>query len=202
MIEFLYSIDRGLFLFLNQTLANPVGDVLWPLITSYDKLVPVRILLVLVWLWLLIKGGRTGRTTALLLIPLVLISDKLNSEVLKELFNRPRPCHEVDGLTIVNNVRLLVPCGPGNAFPSSHAVNNFAVAFLFSTFYSRYTWAFFTWAALVGLSRPSVGVHYPSDVIGGALVGMAIAYAVIRIWRYVENRFLPPDSGSKPTGTG
>ncbi|MBM2846234.1 MAG: Phosphatase family protein, partial [Bacteroidetes bacterium] len=54
MIEFLYGIDKAIFLFINQTLSNPVGDFLWPLITDYDKLWPVRILLIGVWLWLVI----------------------------------------------------------------------------------------------------------------------------------------------------
>ncbi len=169
------------------------------MISDYDKLLPVRILLLLVWLWLLIKGGRTGRTVALLLIPLLLISDKVNSEILKEIFDRPRPCHEIGGHPVVAEVRLLVHCGPGNSFPSSHAVNNFAVAFLFAAYYSRFRWAFFTWAALVALSRPSVGVHYPSDILGGAIVGMAIACMVIWIWRHLESRFLSAKAPMKPT---
>jgi len=198
-MDFLYSIDQGIFLFLNGTLSNPVGDILWPLITDYDKLLPVRIILLFVWLWLLIKGGRTGRAAALLLIPLLFISDKLNSEVLKELFDRPRPCHEIAGGHIVHGVRLLVNCGPGNSFPSSHAVNNFAVAFLFAFFYPRFRSVFFGWACLIALSRPFVGVHYPSDILGGALVGIMISYLVVWVWRRLQTRLFPPESVIKTT---
>ena len=127
-MDFLYSIDRAIFLFLNQTLSNPVGDVLWPLITDYDKLWPVRIVLGAVWLWLLIRGGRRGRTVAIMLVPLLFLSDKLSSSVIKEIVGRPRPCHEMNGLPIMQSIHLLVDCGPGKSFPSSHAVNNFAEA--------------------------------------------------------------------------
>ena len=190
MIDALYALDRALLLFFNQTIANPVGDVLWPLITDYDKQLPVRILLAGAWLWLLIRGGTRGRAVALLLIPLLVISDKLNSEVLKEIFDRPRPCHDAGGDFVVPGLRLLVHCGPGNSFPSSHAVNNFAVATLFSHFYQRARPAFFGWATLVALSRPAVGVHYPSDAAGGALVGFAVAFLVIRAWDWSKLRFL------------
>ena len=56
MIEFLNSIDRAILLFVNSTLATPVGDWLWPLITDYDKQWPIRIVLVAAWLWLMIRA--------------------------------------------------------------------------------------------------------------------------------------------------
>ncbi len=196
MIEFLYSIDVTLFHFINGTLSNPVADMLWPLITDYDKLWPVRVVLILVWLWLLIKGGRKGRTVALLIIPLIFVSDKLNSAVIKELFARPRPCHEIDGVAMVHGIRLLVDCGPGKSFPSSHAVNNFALAILFSTYYRKQMWWFVAAASLVAISRPAVGVHYPSDILGGAIIGSTVAFAIIWLYRQLEERFFP----SKPEG--
>ena len=188
-MDFLLALDRDVFLFINQSLATPVGDVLWPLITDYDKQLPVRILLILAWLWMLVKGGRRGRTTALLLIPLIFITDKLNSEVLKELFERSRPCHEIGGERVVQGVRLLVNCGPGNSFPSSHAVNNFAVALLLARYLPKWTWAFFVWAGLVAISRVFVGVHYPLDALGGAAVGLAVASLVLLVWSKIEERF-------------
>lgn len=186
MIDVLYAIDTAVLLFFNQTIANPIGDALWPLITDYDKHLPVRIVLIVVWLGLVIRGGERGRTVAFLLLPLLVVSDKLNSEVLKELFNRARPCHEAGGEPIVSGLRLLVHCGPGNSFPSSHAVNNFAVATLFSHYYPKYRFAFFGWAALVAISRSAVGVHYPSDALGGALVGVGIALLVLQMWMWTK----------------
>lgn len=191
MIEFFYSLDVTLFTFLNTTLANPVGDFVWPYITDYDRFLPVRLLLLAVWLWLLIKGGKRGRTAALLLVLVLVCSDQLSSSVIKPFFQRPRPCHSVDGSPVVQQVHLLVHCGGGKSFPSSHAVNNFAVATLFAFFYRRWTWAFFTWAALVGVSRVTVGVHFPSDILGGAVLGAGVAALLLWIW-YTLGRSAAP----------
>lgn len=200
MIEFLYSIDVAIFHFINVTLANPVGDFLWPLITNYDRFLPVRIAILAVWLALIVKGGARGRTAALLLIPVILCSDKLSSAVIKDLFSRARPCHEIGGVPIVQGIHMLVDCGPGKSFPSSHAVNNFAFAALFSSYYPRWCAAFYAWASLVALSRPAVGVHYPSDVLGGAVIGVCVALALVALWNASARRFFPrlavdPDPG-------
>lgn len=194
-MEFLYSVDKTLFYFINQTLSNPVGDVLWPYITDYAQLAAVRVFLLVVWLFLLVRGGRNGRTVALLLLPTVTLSDQLSSSVIKEIFSRPRPCHTVDGVQVVQAIHLLVDCGPGKSFPSSHAVNNFAVASLFSFVYKKWAWAFLGWASLVALSRVAVGVHYPSDILGGAVIGTAIAACVFWLWKAVENRFFSDTRG-------
>lgn len=191
MIEFLSSIDVAVFHFINVTLANPVGDFLWPLITDYNRKLPVQVLLVAVWVLLIVRGGARGRTAALLLVPVLFCADKLSSSLIKDLFSRPRPCHDIGGIPIVQGIHMLVDCGPGKSFPSSHAVNNFGAATLFSTYYRRWRWWFFGWAALVALSRPAVGVHYPSDIVGGAVIGVCIALAVIFLWTQTARRFFP-----------
>jgi membrane-associated phospholipid phosphatase len=197
--EALYSIDVSIFHFINQTLSNPLGDSLWPLITDYDKLWPVRIILLCIWLWLIVKGGRTGRTVALMVIPMLFISDKISSTLLKEIFDRARPCHMFAGHEIVEPIHRLVDCGSGKSFPSSHAVNSFAVATMFSFYYRRWTWVFLGWASLVGISRCAVGVHYPSDVLGGAFIGALVGVLVVWIWLQIERRWLP-DTGQTSTG--
>jgi undecaprenyl-diphosphatase len=190
-MDFLSSLDIVLFHFINQTLSNPVGDQLWPVITNYDRLWPVRIALIGVWLWLLIKGGRRGRTVALLIVPVLFLSDQLSSTVIKEIVARPRPCHEVNGAAMVQGIHLLVDCGPGRSFPSSHAVNNFALATLFSFYYRKWKWWFVAWASLVALSRPAVGVHYPSDILGGAIIGALVGAFVIWTWTNIERKVFP-----------
>ncbi len=179
MAESLYALDKSVFYFLNHSIQNSVFDILMPFLTRSDRIY-FRILYVLAWLALMIKGGKTGRIVALLLIPLIAASDQLSSSVIKHWVGRPRPCWTLP------DVRLLVPCGTGLSFPSSHAVNNFAAAGLFSFFYRKWTWAFLTYAFLVALSRPYVGVHYPSDILGGALIGLLVAGVFILLWLRIE----------------
>jgi undecaprenyl-diphosphatase len=179
MIDVILEWDRELFHFLNTTLATPVGDALWPAITHYDRFLPVRVVLLLVWIMLVVKGGRRGRMAALLLVPVIVVSDQLNSHLIKELIGRPRPCHLINGVRIMGDIHMLVDCGPGFSFTSSHAVNNAAAATVLSWYYPRWTWAFVVWAGLVALSRVFVGVHYPLDLVSGAVIGACIAYLMI-----------------------
>jgi undecaprenyl-diphosphatase len=182
MGDLLFSADLWLFRFLNGTLANPVTDVAMPFITDLTQTWYGRILFAGAWLLLIVRGGRRGRAAALLLVPLLVISDQLSSAVIKKLVMRPRPCHVVDGAVIVEHVRLLVGCGGGYAFPSSHAVNNFAAATFLARYFPRYGPAFLAWASLNALSRISVGVHWPSDVAAGMLIGVVTARLFMFAW--------------------
>ena len=189
MLEIFFSIDKAIFYFSNQTIANPVFDAVMPFITDLNQTWYGPLLFIVLWLLLFLKGGKKGRVVALLLIPLIVISDQLSSTVIKKLVARPRPCHTVEGIKVLQNIRELVPCGSGFSFPSSHAVNHFAAATYLSSFYRRWSWACYTYASLISFSRVSVGVHYPSDVAGGALIGSFCAVMVTYCWRAVEKRY-------------
>lgn len=180
MNDVLLEIDRSLFYFCNQGLRNWIFDVILPFVTDLNRKPVALVIVGILWIILLTKGGRHGRMAALLLIPTIALSDQLNSSVLKYLIERARPCHELA------NVHLLVGCGSGYSFPSSHAVNNFAGAIVLAYFLPKWTWAFFSFAGLVAFSRVYVGVHYPSDVIGGAIIGLMIGAVVIAVFRFFE----------------
>jgi len=176
MIEFLYSIDVTLFRFINSTLANPVTDKIMPFITDVKNW---YLLYIFLWFLILFKGGKYRVGLAIGMILLVAISDQLSSTLLKHLFERPRPCK------VLENVHLLVGCTDSYSFPSSHAVNNFAAAMFFTYFYKHLKWILFSVASIMALSRIFVGVHYPSDVIGGALIGIAIGYILAITYEFI-----------------
>lgn len=179
-MEILFNIDKSLLYFLNTTLANGLFDRLMPFITEQKhwNLVYLLLLVILVW-----KGGWKGRAAALALIIGVGLSDYINSHILKELFSRLRPCHTL------TDIRILVDCGPGKSFPSSHAVNNFTMAMIGAGFYREYRWILFSTAALVAYSRVYVGVHYPFDIIGGAVIGLILGYLVYQAAYAGYNKF-------------
>ncbi len=197
MPEFLFTLDVGLFRFLNGTLGNPVFDALMPVVTDLNQSWYGRTIMAGAWLLLLIRGGRPGRAAALLLIPLIVLTDQVSSSLLKQWVMRPRPCHVVDGVPVIDGIRLLVGCGGGYSFPSSHAVNNFSAATLLAHHFPRWRGYCFGWAAIVAFSRISVGVHYPSDVAGGALLGLCAGWLFILAWKMVVARYpaLDPFSG-------
>ena len=82
------------------------------------------------------------------------------------------------------DVHLLVNTKISPSMPSAHAANFFAVAAFFGYFFRRYSVWFFIIAFMVGLSRVSIGVHYPFDVLAGAVLGMVCAYVVVFIWKF------------------
>ncbi|NPV11753.1 MAG: phosphatase PAP2 family protein [Ignavibacteria bacterium] len=175
-MEFLYSIDVAVFRFINSTLANPLTDKLMPFITDVRNW---YLLYIFLWFLILFKGGRYRVGLAIGMILLVVVSDQLSSVLLKSLFARPRPCK------VLENVHLLVGCTDSYSFPSSHAVNNFAAAMFFTYFYRHLKWILFSVASVMALSRIFVGVHYPSDVLGGALIGMGIGYLMAVIYNFI-----------------
>jgi undecaprenyl-diphosphatase len=189
MIDFLYSIDKWIFCFINQTLCNPIFDFIMPYITDWNLYWIGRGIAIVLWLLLFWRGGKRGRTVALLLIVLILITDQLNGVVLKHLFDRPRPCHMMNGHHVVESVHLLVYCGGGFSFPSGHATNNMAFAVFFSYFYPKWKFPAFSYGILMAFSRIFVGVHYPFDIFAGGIVGMSCAYIIIGVWKYFVREY-------------
>jgi membrane-associated phospholipid phosphatase len=179
MIESMISIDIELMRLLNHAIANPVFDVVMPIITHEYFVRSILVIGVLLAAW---KGGRYGRITALLAVLTVILSDQLSSQLIKPAVGRIRPCHELDW------VHLLVNCSSGKSFPSSHASNSFAQAVLWSIRYPRLRWGAFVLAALISFSRISVGVHYPFDVLSGAIVGSAAGITVLLVYKFGLSR--------------
>ncbi|MEK6552254.1 MAG: phosphatase PAP2 family protein [Bacteroidota bacterium] len=167
MLEFLYQIDLKFLYFINHTLSNPFFDKLFPFITDVKSWYIAYIILFLI---LIVKGGRIGRIAAVAMILLIVATDQFSSFFLKSLVGRIRPCN------VFPDLNVLVTCTESFSFPSSHAVNNFGAAIFFTKIFPKYKWSFFIVAALLAFSRPYVGVHYPSDAIGGALIGMIFGY--------------------------
>jgi undecaprenyl-diphosphatase len=199
MGDFFYSIDRNIFHFINTSLANPVSDIVFPFFSNLTQTWYGISILSILWLILFFKGGKKGKMVALLLIPVVTCSDQVSSTLVKKLIARPRPCHILEGRQVVDQIHLLLPCGSGYSFPSSHATNAFAVSTFVAYYFKRWKLPLFIFASAVALSRVVVGVHYPSDIVCGALLGASIAYIVITIWTFFERRILHLQLTSTPT---
>jgi len=183
--DFLYSIDLAIFYFINHAIANPVFDKIFPFITDPSNWLITGIIF---WLVLLIQGGRIGKIAAVMVILLVATSDQISSHLLKNLFGRIRPN------IFLSDVNLLVKNTHSFSFPSSHAVNNFAVAVFISKLYPKLRWILLFIAFLVAFSRPYVGVHYPFDIFMGAIIGSVIGYAFSIIAKRIDLYFANKNS--------
>lgn len=178
MLEFFYQLDVKLLYFINHTLSNSFFDKLFPFITEVKNWYIAYFILFLI---LIIKGGRIGRMAAVAMILLIVATDQFSSSFLKNIVGRIRPCN------VFQDLNVLVTCTESFSFPSSHAVNNFGMAMFFTKIFPKYKWSFFIVATLMAFSRPYVGIHYPSDVIGGALIGIFFGYIFAIISKYFDN---------------
>ncbi len=164
--------DTSLFLFLNNTIANQAFDSLFPLITNGLFWIVPGIIAALAFI-------KFQKMKAVIVIVLSLItvgiSDPVCNRLMKPAVHRLRPCNPQ---VHIENGRFLLGRKTSYSFPSSHAMNMFAQAALFSLFYRKKTVWFFLFAAFIGFSRIYVGVHYPLDVIGGAVFGAVIGSIV------------------------
>jgi undecaprenyl-diphosphatase len=184
-------MDTQLFFLINRGMANPLFDVLMPALTHQGYLLVIPLALYALY------AGSRARTPAgrsyggvaifavLIAVLAIVLAETLNYW-LKVLIARPRPCHALEG------VRLLIDCSASFSLPSSHAVTSFAYAVPLSLLTRPFLpalWRLFplVLAVMVALSRPYLGVHYPSDILAGALLGSGVAgmlcWAYLRISR-------------------
>lgn len=95
---------------------------------------------------------------------------------LKRLLDRPRPSEVLDGLHVIGALH-------GQGFPSGHAAAAAGMAMALSVWWPRGRWGWWGLAGLVAWSRIVVGVHYPSDCLGGALLGALLVWGTIQCVR-------------------
>jgi len=160
------AIDIWLFRAINSAYTSPVLDSLMVYVTQKSNFLGV---IVVAAVLILVFGKRRDRVGLALLVLVVATSDS-TCNLLKHLFMRVRPCGALEG------VRLLVGCGGAYSMPSGHATNIFAAMVFLALRYRKGAPVFLVFAVMVAYSRVYVGVHYPSDIAVGALLGTGIAF--------------------------
>lgn len=181
-MEAIINLDYYLFGLINQSLSNSFFDALMPILRNKTTWYPFYILFAL---FLVYKWKVQGFYIILFAVLSIAISDLISSQFLKEFFARTRPCLIPEFNANIN--LLLDKCSGAYSFPSSHAANHFALAsFLSFTFRNKgFSLALYFWASLIGFAQVYVGVHFPLDVLFGALLGFSLGYLVYKIKKAV-----------------
>jgi PAP2 superfamily. len=187
MLDTLRYIDFQLFQFINITCANVAADVLCPWFREKLFWIPLYLLLTV---WGALKFKHQIVWLVLFAIITIIVSDQLASHVVKPIFHRIRPCNNLE---IMAHLRMLVThCGNGFSFVSAHAANHFALAaFVWYTFpKTKWLWLIYLWAAVIGISQVYVGVHFPADILGGALLGFLIGWITAKGCTYFMRKIV------------
>lgn len=180
----LQTLDLTLFQFINDGCSHPFWDAVLPWWRDKLTWIPLYVFLLVFLAWqyrsgVLLLGLALGLTLG--------ATDQISSQLIKKTVQRPRPCRALPA----NSVHVRVACGGGYSFPSSHAANHLALAtFLWGVMpllarRRSVKVLLFAWAISIGIAQIYVGVHYPSDVLAGALLGWGLA----RLGLYGYNRF-------------
>jgi undecaprenyl-diphosphatase len=186
MLETLLNLDTKLFLFLNG-LHSPFWDTVMWWISDKEFWYPFYAILIIAMAW---RYKWNAVVTVLFIALTITLADQISVKGFKFVFERLRPSHNPELEGMIHHVKGYK--GGLYGFVSSHAANTFALAaFTTRLFRNRkYTWFIFIWAAVVSYSRIYLGVHYPLDIIGGALLGMVLGYLVFYLYSLVGQRYL------------
>ncbi len=193
-MHWLQALDAGLFRFINLKLSNPVFDVVMPFLSGNVLFIPVVLLAIALLIW---KGRVRGALCVAMLALIIWPGDSFICNTIKHAVERPRPFLVIPGTHL--------PAGRGGDFgmPSSHAANWFAATLIMFIYYRRSLWFMLPMALAVSFSRIYNGVHYPGDVLAGAILGAGYGaggvWTADALWQWGGRRWFPLWSQKLPS---
>jgi len=204
-VQWLRALDIDFFRFVNEKLANPFFDVVMPFASGNVLFVPSVLATGLLLVW---KGRLRGLVCTLVLAFVLPVGDGLIYRTIKHAVARQRPFLTLTAVRRPGGKNDTMARPPPSAsqltantasgsgsMPSAHAANWFAATMIAFIYYRRSLRFMLPLAALVGFSRIYNGVHYPSDVLAGAILGAGYAAAAVwlldALWCWAGRKWFP-----------
>ncbi len=188
LVELFHSIDNRIFYLINSHLSSSRLDGFMIMLRTPITWVPFYALM----LFLFYKKS-PELCFAIVVASIVTfgLTDFISASVFKPFIGRVRPCYD-ESLNF--SVRNIVGCGGRYSMPSSHASNHAGLAtfwFLIALKFYKEKWhLLWLWAGAICYAQIYVGVHFPSDILVGALLGMVIAFLIFTVFKKWHKYFL------------
>lgn len=184
-MEMLEQLDQQIFLFFNG-MHNPFWDTVMYWISYKFTWVPLYLAMLIYFVY---KQKSKAILTILMAVAVIALADQISVHFFKNVFLRYRPSHNIDLQSLIH----LVDGHKGGqyGFVSSHATNAFGFAIYSALVLQRKSIfiALLIWAVVVSYSRIYLGVHYPGDLLGGALLGSSIAGLIYLLRQKIGLKF-------------
>lgn len=184
MINQIKNFDQSLFLFLNS-IHHPFFDPIMVFFSSQAIWAPI--IIYFFWYGFKKRGPKAIYLFGLFLILTLIASDVTSSYILKNIFERLRPCRQAELLSQIYSFGQ--KCGGKYGFVSSHASNSIAlIIFSLKTFpQKRVLHILFCFIPIVvGFSRIYLGVHFPGDILGGIFIGSFWAIVMVTFYKSAQ----------------
>jgi len=190
MLDILLKIDNIIFQLININLNYPLFDSFFVFFHDFHKNLMFIIPLLTLWFFSIFKDKKR-RLALVILIPLaIIITDQIGSYI-KDYKLRDRPYMTIES----SKINLLVKVAQNDdesykitqssqkSFPSNHSANVWALSFIIGFLYTNVKTYFIILASLISISRVYIGVHYPLDIIFGAIIGILVGSLLIKIYQ-------------------
>lgn len=184
-LNLLKGWDQDLFLFLNG-----IHSSLWDYSMTLFTLTPVWLLFYATILVIIAKKHGKKSLFIFVAIALMILCADQFSGILKHTVQRLRPSNDP---ALIQLVHVFFRKGGQFGFVSAHAANTFAIATFTALLFRnrKYAIFIFPWAMMIAYSRVYLGVHYPGDIICGAILGIGIGIGIYKLMIFAESKLSP-----------
>jgi len=176
MISLIHKFDEFILLYIkNNIYGITVIDKSMIFITSLGNMGFIWIVISM-----LLLSNKKYRKVGIMTLAALILSSILGEGILKHLVHRMRPFYNMP------TMNLLISKPLSYSFPSGHTASSFAAAGILSKHLKNYNFVFFTMAFLISFSRLYLGVHYPTDVLGGIILGLICSKIITHIFNKLD----------------